>query len=220
MFSSRFLRVGMLFGFMMLALCATRSARADSFTLYAVADGYGDISNVGLTSGGTLVVSTDQSASFGPIFDTFTPGSAIIQSTVKPTLTYDNGTSCTPTDTSAFVSVSQAICNNGNEVFVGYTDANGFGLYDGTDPLTDLIVLDRFGFEDFQLNSAGDVAFVAVELGGDANPDVSELAINSGPSAAVTPEPSSVILLGTGLLAMLALCWRKRSTLPTESCAA
>lgn len=79
--------------------------------------------------------------------------------TENPGLTLDNGIACTIANMGAFTSISDAICNNGREAFVGSTDTIRQGLFTGSDPAIDLLVNALVG--NIHLNAEGDIAYDA-----------------------------------------------------------
>jgi hypothetical protein len=95
-----------------------------------------------------------------------------------PSLIYDNGTPCTPTD------LPPGICNNGREVF----QTNG-GLYRGPDAVNDLIAPFQLR-SPLAINSSGDIVFF---YGQDSIREAYDVTGH-------VPEPSTLVLLATGVL--------------------
>ncbi|MDW5264862.1 MULTISPECIES: PEP-CTERM sorting domain-containing protein [Acidobacteriaceae] len=114
-------------------------------------------------------------------------------STTDPGLTYDNGTPCSPVLSAGMSVLGRASCNNGHEVFGGYYLDVSKGLYTGPDPAD---FLQSGSVDALVLNSAGDFAW------SDGAFEENYLAIDLSSQA---PEPDSILLLSTGLLAAVGM---------------
>jgi hypothetical protein len=130
-----------------------------------------------------------------PCYYTFQNGLYIGDSNTAPTITPDNGTPCTPALPTGWFGEG-GVCNNGRTAFSGNNDAithDFIYVEDDLPPLTPEELYGNGGGGVF-MNSQGDIVF------DDAYDDEWLEAIDLTPEATETPEPSSIILLGTGLL--------------------
>jgi hypothetical protein len=174
------------------------------------ADTY-QIYDLGGTSNGRIIVDIDNLGQVvilnenGGIFTnylTYDNGVLVNTTSTLPSLTYDNGTPCSiPAGFSG--PAGMVICNNGRIGFGSRMNTNGDanGVYTG--PTSSLTLVDPAGTTDFAvLNSSGDFAwqdgvheenFEAIDLTTD------------------TPEPSSLLLVGTGCLSLFGVLRRKLS---------
>ncbi len=138
----------------------------------------------GLATDGTVVLQ-DQHG----LYETVVFGQVTVRELpTPPSLIYDNGTPCTPTDPPPGMTVfGEGICNNGREVFLAGN--NTTGLYRGPDPVNDLISLSHGG-RVFAMNSSGDIVFRPFQ------DPIREAYDVTGH----IPEPSTLVLLATGVL--------------------
>ena len=179
---------------------------ADSFEVFDLGEDNG-MSFLGLSSAGLAFfesVAPDYSCANDTCFFTYFDGVVINTSSVAPTFTPDNGTLCTPSVPPGG-SVARGICNNGLDVFIGtltssQSPSTNAGLYFRT-TFQQIYVN---GFEPFtpypyplSMNSLGDMI-----IDDQANDELYE-------AVDLTPEPTSFVLLGTGILGLIGVVRRK-----------
>jgi hypothetical protein len=164
---------------------------------------------VGITASGTVVAfvdPTDCGGTPGPCYETFDHGVVVSQSLTLPALAYDNGNSGCAPDASFSASFSDSVCNNGREVYgTNFNSAvHPSEIFTGPDPVADFFASGVLASAD--LNSSGDFVYLVNALGS-SNGEIFE-AIDL--TTDQVPEPGSIFLLGTGLLAGLG-AMRRRS---------
>jgi len=183
---------------------AAHAAFADDYTIYQL-DNANDRYLVGLTASGEAVIADENCGGFGSItcFKTYENGVEISSSLTAPTLTYDDGTGCA--GPSGFdLSGEEATCNDGRTAFYSRDNPNNRagGLYIGTPTdLSNISSLTSDGFPDGYLNASGDYLFV------DGNTEFIYEAVDT--SVATTPEPSGLLLLGTGVMSVAGMVRRR-----------
>jgi PEP-CTERM motif len=140
-------------------------------------------------------------------YTTYQNGVEIGSSSKAPDLVYDNGSSCGSTP--AGYSATKKVCNNGwiglGSAYNSNGDPNGiyFGVGEDLDFMNSGYVGQLF------LNSAGD--FVWTD---GLNDQMYEAVYNGTPGS--TPEPASLLLVGTGLLLFLGAI-RNKATRPRST---
>jgi hypothetical protein len=136
-------------------------------------------------------------------FDYLTYANGVLVNTTStlPSLTYDNGTPCSKPAGFSGPSGGEIICNNGRTGFGSEFNTNGDpdGVYTG--PISSLTLVDPFGTADLAvLNSSGDFAWE------DGRREENFEAIDL-----TTPEPGSLLLVGTGCVSLFWVLRRKLS---------
>ncbi|HKR28415.1 MAG TPA: PEP-CTERM sorting domain-containing protein [Acidobacteriaceae bacterium] len=192
------------FWFGALAIAATvvlfhSSARADTYQIYDLGSAYRtDLSGI-TPSGGTVVLYSNVSN----LYQTFVDGVSTGFTTARPSFTFDNGTPCTVSIGSSHA--TDAVCNNGREVFAyNPNHIGGSAFYDGTDLAAD----GAGGGDVFDaiLNASGDFVLTEGETANDASGEIDEYVdLSTSP----VPEPSGIVLLGTGMLGLAGLTRRR-----------
>jgi hypothetical protein len=122
-----------------------------------------------------------------------------------PALAYDDGNGCAP-DASFSASFTDSVCNNGHEVYGTNFNSAVYPseIFTGPDPVADFFASGVLASAD--LNSSGDFVYWINALGS-SNGEILE-AIDL--TTDQVPEPCSISLVGTGLLAGLG-AMRRRS---------
>jgi hypothetical protein len=178
-------------------------AHADTYQILDLGSG-NRTTIVGITASGTVVLDFHLFAGVDPCkssnicdeYSTWVNGVMVNQSFTAPNLVYDNGAPCT-VSAPFLTSSAPGICNNGHEVYnaVGAAIPYTGSTFTGPDPVTDLFASITVG--DVNLNSSGDFAYnISHPTGGGG-----EIAEAIDLTTDQIPEPGSIFLLGTGLLA-------------------
>jgi hypothetical protein len=176
------------------------TAHADTYQIYDLGSGE-ERDLIGIESSGAVVVyalSGACSVQASGCWETWVNGVIVSESSTNPHPAYDNGSSCTPSTPSGLQhDVALAACNGAHEVYgtATYAPAYKNTIFDGPDPATDIVTSAQL--DELRLNSSGDFAYVA-NITGVSDGEIYE-AIDL--TTTVVPEPSCLVLLGTGAIA-------------------
>jgi hypothetical protein len=181
-------------------------AHADTYQIFNF--GSGDRTDiVGITASGTavLVYNVPVGAPQCAIshicheYETWVNGVMVDYSATAPNLVYNNGSPCTVSPSFLTFSVP-GTCNNGHEVYSVYPGAMtpyAGDTFTGPDPVSDLFGGEGAIISDVQLNSSGDFVYNISHPAGDGGENAEAIDLTTDQ----VPEPSSILLLGTGLFA-------------------
>jgi hypothetical protein len=166
----------------------------------------------GIDTAGTVVIQSPTDPGSASLYQTYVNGVLIDSSTSIPSLSYDNGTPCTPTISPEITwapGLGQTRCNNGHEVYFGTfptpagPNPETNGIFTGTS-LADRLIdpsVNGSTLDQIVLNGSGDFAWI------DARDETVFKAKDQ--TTGSLPEPGSLLLLATGSLTLIATIPRR-----------
>jgi hypothetical protein len=190
-----------------LPLAATLSlvparVHADTYMIYGLATGAQVV--VGIDNLGQVVILNEDSSEYF----TYDNGVLVNTTSTLPNLTYDNGVVGCSAPAGFLTIMIINVCNNGRIGFGSFSNPNGdaTGVYTG--PVSDLTFVkpDETIFSTPVLNSSGDFAWT----GGNSDSQIEE-SYEAVDLTTLTPEPGSLLLVGTGCFSLLCVLRRKLS---------
>jgi hypothetical protein len=214
---------GAIVAVMAILLSSTQPALADSYTIFDLGNDNGH-GIYGIDTAGDVVIwgGTGCGVSATTCYVTYTNGLATSDSSTAPDLVYDDGTPCSSTP--SCYNAAKKVCNNGWIGLGTLNNPNGApnGVYVGTD--SGLQFLHGGSADQAFLNSAGDFAWADgqseefyVAIANPASLFEAQSALSQDDfDPATTPEPASLLLVGSGLLLFVAAILRKAAGQPSS----
>jgi hypothetical protein len=201
----RYLLRAAILAFAVVSFTAPKPSHADTYQIFDLGSGTRR-DPIGITDTGTVVIAniaaTCDGSAGGVCFVTWVNGEPTSASGTNPDLTYDDGTPCAVLPAGA---TSLSRCNNGHEVLG--EGAVGRGGITITNPPPNAILLVDTG--NIFVNSLGDY-LATVGIGDTGNDLDGEIIEGIDLTTRATPEPASIVLLGTGILAALGSMRRRQ----------
>jgi PEP-CTERM motif len=201
----RYLLRAAIFAFAVVSFTAPKPSYADTYQIYDLGSGTRR-GVIGITDTGTVVISnigaTCDGSTGNVCFVTWVNGEPTGASETIPDLPYDDGTPCAVLPAGA---TSLSRCNNGHEVLG--EGAFGRGGITITNPPPNAVLL--VDTANIFVNSLGDYVTI-VGIGDTGNDLDGEVIEGIDLTTRATPEPASIVLLGTGVLAALGSIRRRQ----------
>lgn len=188
-------------------LFSSMPASADSYEIFSLGPANGT-SLYGMSSTGAVVTYNSMCAVTSiSCFETYVDGTGVSGSNFAPTMTWDDGAACT--SGIAGLITSNTGCNGEWTVFGNLLGNNGLlgGLY--LDSSSGFDFLHGGSVDKIFVNSAGDIAWVdgldeQIYEAVNTPTGLGSSQLDNFVPAAETPEPGSLLLVGTGLVGLTA----------------
>jgi hypothetical protein len=199
------LRLAALLPLLAIALLSSATAHADTYTVYNLGNDNGR-SLYGISTTGAVVIDEQYNCANTATncYDTWVNGEVVSVTTAPPSLDYDDGSPCDSLPPGDYAAPTDTIvCNNGYIGF-GLTGTQGTEMIRAvTGPISDPQIVWGGTVNQSALNSIGDFAWA------DAQDEYFYEAVDT--TNTPVPEPSGLILIGTGILSLPAALRRSRS---------